>query len=79
MKDESYSVRVGLVRLELGMVRVLDEDVTATELGRRAVAEVVDHRNGSTFIRHLQERLQSKINNLLHPKTDGTTKPTDFY
>ena len=35
-----------------------DEDVTATQLSRRAVAEVVDHRNSSAFVRHFQERLK---------------------
>lgn len=57
----TYSIRVRLVRLQLGMVRVLDENVTTSQLSRRAVAEIVDHGNSRVFVRHFQKRLY-KIN-----------------
>lgn len=49
-----------LVRLQLGMVRILDEDVAASQLSRRAVAEIVDHGNGGVLVGHLQKRLPFK-------------------
>lgn len=51
---------MGLVRLELTVVRVLDEYIAATQLGRGAAAKVVDHRDGRRLFRHLQERLTER-------------------
>ena len=60
-----YSIGVGLVGLELAVIRVLDEDVAAPQLGRRAAVEVVDHRDGGALFCHLQERLSHHQSNQL--------------
>lgn len=45
-----------LVRLEFLVIRVLDVDGPAPQLGD-AAAEVIDHRSGRRFVAHLQEGL----------------------
>ena len=53
----NYGIRVRLVRLEVAVIRELDEHVASAQLGRRAAAEVVDHRDGGRLFAHLQESL----------------------
>ena len=56
----TYGVRVGLIRLQLCVIRVLDENVTAAQLGRSSTAKVINHRDGCWLFCHLQESLLKK-------------------